>query len=223
MSQLPKRLGDATNGEFSSLLRALRERACLTQEELSERSGLSVRTISDLERGRTARPQRKSVALLAAALRIEGEALEAFRRLARRKSGSAADGALADERETVLSEPVEAVGVAGLVARLLTVLEAGPAVTGSLDDGSFDDRVELLRVTLRRALLVLDNVDAAPERSAVTGGTGGAVIELMPHRLGRPAPAVAVQARGPAVCDVPRSSHRFNRRPDRNVRKYPYA
>ncbi|MBC6451486.1 helix-turn-helix domain-containing protein [Actinokineospora xionganensis] len=79
-------------GEFAQLLRTLREKACLTQEELAERSGLSIRAISDLERGRTSKPQRKSVVLLAEALRIEGDSLEKFRRIARRKvdSGSSA-------------------------------------------------------------------------------------------------------------------------------------
>lgn len=74
-----------TSVEFAQLLRTLRERACLTQEELAERSGLSIRAISDLERGRTAKPQRKSVSLLADALRIEGEGMEKFRRIARRR------------------------------------------------------------------------------------------------------------------------------------------
>jgi tetratricopeptide (TPR) repeat protein/transcriptional regulator with XRE-family HTH domain len=56
---------------FGSLLRARRAKARLTQEELAERSGLSVRAISDLERGVTARPHRSSVALLADALGLE--------------------------------------------------------------------------------------------------------------------------------------------------------
>jgi transcriptional regulator with XRE-family HTH domain len=86
----PEDLGCAgdCDGGFAPLLRALREHACLTQEELAERSGLSIRAISDLERGRTSKPHRKSVALLAEALRIEGESREKFRRIARYKVGS---------------------------------------------------------------------------------------------------------------------------------------
>lgn len=49
-------------------LRARRVGARLTQEELAELSGLSVRTISDIECGRTAHPRRSSLALLDAAL-----------------------------------------------------------------------------------------------------------------------------------------------------------
>ncbi|MGC5016684.1 helix-turn-helix domain-containing protein [Streptosporangium sp. DT93] len=70
--------------EFGLLLRALRENACLTQEELAERSGVSVRAISNLECGRTGRPHRKSVNLLAEALRMRDDASERFRQVARR-------------------------------------------------------------------------------------------------------------------------------------------
>ena len=40
----------------------------MTQEELAGRSGLSVRTISNLERGRTGRPHPRSLEVLAVAL-----------------------------------------------------------------------------------------------------------------------------------------------------------
>lgn len=72
--------------ELASLLRVLRERAGMTQEELADSSGLSIRTISDLERGRTTTPQRRSIALLAGALCIEGDSLDHFRQAARGRS-----------------------------------------------------------------------------------------------------------------------------------------
>ncbi|MEU1406067.1 AAA family ATPase [Streptomyces sp. NPDC005728] len=50
-----------------ALVRA-REAACLTQDELAVRSGLSVRAIRNLETGHTARPRRQSLVLLAEAL-----------------------------------------------------------------------------------------------------------------------------------------------------------
>jgi tetratricopeptide (TPR) repeat protein/transcriptional regulator with XRE-family HTH domain len=53
--------------QFGRLLRSYRIAACLTQEELAHRSGLSVRTLSNLERG-TATPFIRSVRLLADAL-----------------------------------------------------------------------------------------------------------------------------------------------------------
>jgi tetratricopeptide (TPR) repeat protein/DNA-binding XRE family transcriptional regulator len=59
---------------LGDLLRSLRTNAGLTQDELAELSGLSVRTISDLERNRTARPYRHSVVMLADALGLSGGA-----------------------------------------------------------------------------------------------------------------------------------------------------
>jgi DNA-binding XRE family transcriptional regulator len=53
---------------FGVLLRRLRTAASLTQEELAERSGTSVRGISDLERGLRHAPRLETVRLLAEAL-----------------------------------------------------------------------------------------------------------------------------------------------------------
>jgi transcriptional regulator with XRE-family HTH domain len=60
-------------GDFGGLLLRYREAACLTQEELSRKSGISVRAISDLERGQTRRPHRRSIELLTAALSLTEE------------------------------------------------------------------------------------------------------------------------------------------------------
>ncbi|MFE9658412.1 helix-turn-helix domain-containing protein [Streptomyces sp. NPDC005955] len=70
-------------GELASLLRVLREQAGMTQEELADSSGLSIRAISDLERGKTTTPHRRSIALLADALCVQGDSLEHFRQTAR--------------------------------------------------------------------------------------------------------------------------------------------
>ncbi|GAA3869307.1 hypothetical protein GCM10022243_38530 [Saccharothrix violaceirubra] len=55
---------------FGDLLRGYRLRVRLTQEELAERSGVSVRAISDMERGRARGPQRRTVEALAAVLAL---------------------------------------------------------------------------------------------------------------------------------------------------------
>ncbi|MDB5076679.1 MAG: hypothetical protein JWO42_2858, partial [Chloroflexi bacterium] len=55
---------------FGALLRAHRVGAGLSQEELAERSQLSQRTISDLERGVTTAPYRDTIVLLADALAL---------------------------------------------------------------------------------------------------------------------------------------------------------
>ena len=55
---------------FGDLLRGLRVSAALSQEELAERAGLSLRGISDLERGVRRAPHLSTVRLLAAALAL---------------------------------------------------------------------------------------------------------------------------------------------------------
>src|SRR3984893_12686222 len=57
--------GQARPGEW---LRHQRVAAGLTQEDLAERSGVSVRTIADLERGRTRKPYPSSLRALVRAL-----------------------------------------------------------------------------------------------------------------------------------------------------------
>ncbi|GHA88231.1 ATP-binding protein [Streptomyces termitum] len=61
------------HGRLGDLLVALRSRAGLGQEELARAAGISVRSLCDLERGRTRGPQRRTVRALAAALRLDDE------------------------------------------------------------------------------------------------------------------------------------------------------
>ncbi|HJT91476.1 MAG TPA: helix-turn-helix transcriptional regulator, partial [Mycobacterium sp.] len=57
---------------FAELLRRLRGEQGLTQQELAERSGISVRAISDLERAINLRPHRDTAAMLADGLALNG-------------------------------------------------------------------------------------------------------------------------------------------------------
>jgi transcriptional regulator with XRE-family HTH domain len=68
---------------FGALLRQYREAALVTQEELADRSGLSIRAISNLETGRTGRPFRTSAECLARALGLDGASTELLMRAAR--------------------------------------------------------------------------------------------------------------------------------------------
>jgi tetratricopeptide (TPR) repeat protein/transcriptional regulator with XRE-family HTH domain len=68
---------------FAALLRRLRTEARLTQEELAEATGLSPRSISDLERGIAATPRRDTVRLLADGLRLADPARAEFEAVAR--------------------------------------------------------------------------------------------------------------------------------------------
>ncbi|MFI7301161.1 helix-turn-helix domain-containing protein [Streptomyces sp. NPDC050121] len=67
---------------FGVMLRSLRRAARMTLEELSGASGVSVRALGDMERGRSRGPQRRTVDALAAALALDGEQRERLQRLA---------------------------------------------------------------------------------------------------------------------------------------------
>ncbi|MGW6933716.1 helix-turn-helix domain-containing protein [Lentzea sp. NPDC054927] len=68
---------------FGARLLHHRKHVGLSQEELSERSGVSVRAISDMERGRARSPQRRTTEALADALGLDDRGREELRRLAR--------------------------------------------------------------------------------------------------------------------------------------------
>src|SRR5687768_8026568 len=63
---------------FARRLRRLRIAAGLTQQELAERAGVSIRAISDLEREINERPRRDTAAMLADGLRLASAEREAF-------------------------------------------------------------------------------------------------------------------------------------------------
>jgi non-specific serine/threonine protein kinase len=64
-------LGGPPDASFGDLLRRYRLAAGLTQEELAEKSQISPRAISDLERGQRTRPWRDTIQLLAQALHLD--------------------------------------------------------------------------------------------------------------------------------------------------------
>ncbi|MFF9206713.1 helix-turn-helix domain-containing protein [Streptomyces sp. NPDC014986] len=65
--------GTPATGGFGPLLRGLRTGAELSQEELALAAGVSVRALSDIERGRSRGPQRHTVQALAAALGLDAD------------------------------------------------------------------------------------------------------------------------------------------------------
>jgi tetratricopeptide (TPR) repeat protein/transcriptional regulator with XRE-family HTH domain len=128
-------------GAFGDLLCAHRQAAGLTQEELAGQCGLSVRALADMERGRTARPYRRSVALLADALGLSGEEGVLFARTARAgaaagtgagRSGSASTPGAAQTTAVPRQLPAAVPGFAGreaelrALADLLGRTDAGP-------------------------------------------------------------------------------------------------
>lgn len=74
------------DSSFGDLLRAQRLASGLTQAELAERAGMSVRGLSDLERGVRTRPQRETVQRLLAVLTVAPDEHVALQRAARKLS-----------------------------------------------------------------------------------------------------------------------------------------
>ena len=74
---------------FAGVLRRLRTGVQLTQEELARVAGLSVRAVSDLERGVATTPHRDTVRLLADALQLIGPVRAEFEAAARGPAGPA--------------------------------------------------------------------------------------------------------------------------------------
>ena len=89
--------------DFGFRLRACRRSASLSQQELARRSGLSIRTISDLERGRTRWPYRDSLSRLADALELAGPARADFIALAGRRVAQSAGNDPYSRRDPVAS------------------------------------------------------------------------------------------------------------------------
>ncbi len=88
--------------DFGGLLRELRVKAQLTQEELAETAGVSPRTVSDIERGVSRKAHRDTARLLADALHLIGPDKARFEAVARgRDPGSAGPGAAAAATRTL--------------------------------------------------------------------------------------------------------------------------
>jgi YVTN family beta-propeller protein len=195
-------LTDNGGAGFGQLLRHYREAAGLTQEELGEAAGLSVRGISALETGERSRPHGRTVELLASALGISGADLASFREAARslgRVDTAGGPTSLDENRRTRGKAPWQLgysparrakafrqLAIAGLsllaigaVAALLTVALAGQTASTSLPAntlGIFDLAGRTLRVV---------SLPASPSKLAggfgsewVTSTTGNQVFRV---------------------------------------------
>jgi transcriptional regulator with XRE-family HTH domain/tetratricopeptide (TPR) repeat protein len=133
---------------FGSRLSACRRSSGLSQAELAERSGLSIRAISNLERGRTRRPHPDSVHRLADALGLPVQSRAEFVAAAgRRLGGVSAEAAAANPADRLAQAgdwrgasvvprqlPTDVrhfVGRAGVLTALSAVLSETPASTGA--------------------------------------------------------------------------------------------
>lgn len=95
------------DGGLAALLREYRSGARLTQEELALQSGVSIRAISDMERGRTLRPNKRSLHLIADALELTDSARARLMEARRDGYAEAGFGGSADDpRACQLPAPV---------------------------------------------------------------------------------------------------------------------
>jgi transcriptional regulator with XRE-family HTH domain len=132
--------------EFGAELRRRRADARLTQEQLAERSGLSARTVRDLERGRVRYPRPESLRLLAEVLGLAGADLAEFEAIGRHTFWAERAAAAASPVRTTVPAQLPAdvswfTGRSGLLHELdaslqdgdargvrITVLRGGPGV-----------------------------------------------------------------------------------------------
>ena len=161
--------------DFAGLLRQLRGRAGLTQEELAEAAGLSLRAVSDLERGfhRTAR--KDTALLLADALGVAGPARELFVAAARGRAPAAdvlaAGGALPGAGGTAGRQ-------AGMGRPLVASPYLGLRAFGERDAGLFFGREAATAEVLARiswlvgaaGVLVVSGVSGAGKSSLLRAG-----------------------------------------------------
>ncbi|HEY8474744.1 MAG TPA: helix-turn-helix domain-containing protein [Natronosporangium sp.] len=141
--------------DFATLVRQRRRAAGLTQAELANLAGLAVRTVREVESGRTSRPQRTTAVLLADAFGLAGEERAGFLGAARGRGASS---------------PVPRPRVA-LVPRRVA-LPPAPTLVGR--------EAELARL----AELVADPGDGGPLTLVGVAGAGKTVLALaIAHQL----------------------------------------
>ncbi len=114
--------------DFGGLLRELRVKAQLTQEDLAEAAGVSPRTVSDIERGVSRKAHKDTARLLADALHLIGPNRARFEAVARgRDPGNAGPGAAAAATRTL---PRDVASFTGRQQELQELLDAAADSAG---------------------------------------------------------------------------------------------
>src|SRR5437660_1432858 len=127
----PSPTGTGTPLTFAGLLRRLRTRAGLTQEELASAARVSTRSVSDLERGINRTARKDTAGLLAEALGLLGAAMEAFEAVATGRAP--ADGFGPAGGTAIQALPRDIASFTGRERELRELVSAGCAIgTGSM-------------------------------------------------------------------------------------------
>jgi tetratricopeptide (TPR) repeat protein/transcriptional regulator with XRE-family HTH domain len=143
---------------FAGLLRQLRVRARLTQEELADAAGVSTRAVSDLERGVNQTAQKETARLLAGALGLDGQAAELFVAAARGRApagevlaaqpGTDAGKFAAAATRALPRDTASFTGRQAELARLLTSAESLAASGGVVGIHAIDGMAGIGKTTL---------------------------------------------------------------------------
>jgi polar amino acid transport system substrate-binding protein len=159
-------------GSLAGLLRSLRQRALLTQEELAQRSGLSVRTIRGLELGRIRRPHSGSLRRLADALQLAGQEREALVAAAHAERADLAERG-PDPTPAVAARPAGSATPQPRVAAAAGLVRLLPRWVWSA----------ALLAVLAVLLSQLVATDPDPDAGTAAPSTAGSGLEPLPDRI----------------------------------------
>jgi predicted ATPase/class 3 adenylate cyclase/DNA-binding XRE family transcriptional regulator len=164
-------VGEQAGLGFGGLLRQLRADARLTQEELAEAARVSLRAVSDLERGINRTARKDTAGLLAGALGLDGQARELFVLAARGRvsvaevlaagqvgaGGSAASGMLRPDA-ALAGRPGEfgQLMSAGTVTFLFTDIEGSTALLRRVGEGVYAQLLAAHYALIRSVLAAHD-------------------------------------------------------------------
>src|SRR4051812_48206226 len=184
---------------FADRLMELRVARGLSQEQLSDQAGVSVRAISDLERAVTRRPRRDTVRALAAGLGLTGDEREALERSARQAPPSSRRGR-ASPRINMPAPVSSIVGRAADVAALGRLVRGAARLVTVVGPGGVGKTRLAVEVGWRVAAAFdrVDAIDLSPLRTADDVPTALAAGLGVPTGADRPVAAVAA-----AIGDTP--------------------
>ncbi|MEU6485082.1 helix-turn-helix domain-containing protein [Streptomyces sp. NPDC046887] len=197
---------------FGALLRSLRLARALTLEGLAEASGLSARGIGDLERGRRATPQRRTVTALAEALRLTPEEHRRLQAAARppRVPGAPATGARSLPLPRGVDDFTGREAELALLERLAAQATSGEATSGPVPTtGTAKAPGQPVTATAAQASgqpAPTGAPQAPGQPMAATAEAPGQPTTATAEAPGQPVTATAAQASGqPAPTETPQA------------------